>query len=418
VKRCEDLVVTIALLIFVLVNLKSNFKKTRMIDRKLAVDILENARYFPAIGIIGPRQVGKTTLAKTLQQQLERPSLYLDLELDEDLVRLQNAQAYLQLHQDKCVILDEIQLMPRLFPLLRGLIDQHRVPARFMILGSASPSLIRQSSETLAGRIAYSELSPLSMTEIHAAGISWEQHWFRGGFPGALLAPNDETAKTWLRNFANTFMEKDLKALGYEISLSTLSKLYRMIAHVHGQIQNVNMLSQSLGVSNPTVNKYLDLLEGGFLIRRLEPFYINIGKRLIKSPKIYFRDTGLLHQLAAVANMEALRGNPMIGASWEGYVIEQIRREAGDAWQFFYYRTVAGAECDLVLISPNGVKTCIEIKYSSAPTVSKGFYQSVADLNPARQYILVPSGESWNITEQLRVCSLYYFLTEELARCF
>ncbi len=386
-----------------------------MISRKITTEIVENMNYFPAVGIMGPRQVGKTTLAKELQIQLSKPSIYLDLELDEDLVRLQNAQAYLQSHQDKCVIIDEIQLMPRLFSLLRALIDKERVPARFLILGSASPAIIRQSSETLAGRIAYNELAPFSFSEIQASGISMTEHWFRGGFPNALLAPTDEVAKTWLRNFANTFMEKDLKAMGYEISPQTMSKLYRMVAHVHGQIQNVSTLSQALGVSSPTVSKYLDLLEGGFLIHRLEPYYVNLGKRLVKSPKIYFRDTGLLHHLSAIPSFEALQGNQLIGASWEGYVIEQIRREVGNAWQFYYYRTVAGAETDLVLISPNGIMTCVEIKYSVSPVIAKGFYQSMEDLKPTHQYVIVPSGSPYLFKERLKVCSLQGFLAHELA---
>jgi len=385
-----------------------------MINRKIASEIIESMQYFPAIGIIGPRQVGKTTLAKEIQKHLSKPSIYLDLELDEDLIRLQNAQAYLQTHQDKCIIIDEIQLMPRLFPLLRALIDQERVPARFLILGSASPTIIRQSSETLAGRIAYHELAPLSLTEVSPFGISMKEHWFRGGFPNALLSPSDDMTKKWLRNFTNTFMEKDLKAMGYEISLPTMSKLYRMVAHVHGQIQNASTLSQALGVSNPTVTKYLDLMEGGFLISRLEPYFVNVGKRLVKSPKIYFRDSGLLHHLSTIPNFEALQGNQLIGASWEGYVIEQIRRALDDAWQFYYYRTVAGAETDLVLISPDGIMTCIEIKYSTAPTISKGFYQSMDDLKPTRQFIIVPSGSTYFFNEHLKVCSLQDFLEYEL----
>ncbi len=385
-----------------------------MIDRKIASEVAKNMQYFPAIGIIGPRQVGKTTLAKALQKQLEKPSVYLDLELDEDLTRLQNAQSYLQSHQDKCVIIDEIQLMPRLFPLLRALIDQARVPARFLILGSASPVIIRQSSETLAGRIAYNELAPLSLSEIQPTGITMTEHWFRGGFPNALLAPSDEVANTWLRNFASTFMEKDLKAMGYEISVQTMFKLYRMVAHVHGQIQNASSLSQALGISSPTATKYLDLLEGGFLIHRLEPYYVNLGKRLVKSPKIYFRDSGLLHQLSTIPSFEALQGNQLIGASWEGYVIEQIRRALDESWQFYYYRTVAGAETDLVLISPNGVMTCVEIKYSTSPVIAKGFYQSMDDLKPAHQYIIVPSGSSYFFNERLKVCSLEGFLEQEL----
>lgn len=385
-----------------------------MIQRNLTSDITRALTYFPVVGIIGPRQVGKTTLAKQLLLGLDLPSIYLDLELDEDVARLGNAQAYLQSHQDKCVVIDEIQLMPRLFALLRALIDQHRVPARFIILGSASPTLIKHSSETLAGRIAYNELAPLSLKEIESEGISQNEHWFRGGFPNALLAPESDIAAMWLRNFTNTFMEKDLRAMGYEISSQTMVKLYRMVAHVHGQLLNMSGLAASLGVSQPTITKYLSLLEGGFLIHRLQPYYVNLGKRLVKAPKIYFRDTGILHQLAGIANFEALQGNPLLGASWEGYVIEQIRRVAGEAWQYYFYRTQAGAETDLILISPAGKMTCIEIKYALAPTLSKGFYQSMEDLKPHFQYVIIPSGTSYFLNEQLKVCSISDFLNNEL----
>jgi uncharacterized protein len=386
-----------------------------MIKRDLTVDITKALTYFPVVGIIGPRQVGKTTLAKQLLSELTQPSIYLDLELDEDVARLGNAQAYLQSHADKCVVIDEIQLMPRLFALLRALIDQNRVPARFIILGSASPSLIRHSSETLAGRIAYNELTPLSLKEIEAEGISQNEHWFRGGFPNALLAPQSDLSAMWLRNFTNTFMEKDLRAMGYDISLQIMIKLYRMVAHIHGQLLNMSGLAASLGVTQPTVNKYLNLLEGGFLIHRLPPYYVNLGKRLVKSPKIYFRDTGILHQLAGIANFEALQGNALLGVSWEGYVIEQIRRVAGEAWQFYFYRTQVGAETDVVLISPAGKMTCIEIKYATAPSLSRGFYQSMEDLKPHYQYVIVPSGTPYFLNEQLKVCSLSYFLNNELA---
>ena len=388
-----------------------------MIERRVASLVLDHLTYFPVVGIIGPRQVGKTTLAKALQKQLDMPSIHLDLELDDDVAKLQNAQAYLQSQQDKCVVIDEIQLMPRLFALIRGLVDMERRPGRFLLLGSASPALIRQTSETLAGRIAYTELTPISLTEALGAGIDQRTHWFRGGFPGSLLAPDAAKSMAWLRNFSQTFLEKDLRAMGYEINLSTLSRLYRMVAHVHGQILNVNTLTQSLGVTNPTTSRYLDILEGGFLTRRLEPYFVNLGKRLVKSPKIYFRDSGLLHYLTSVANYDALQGHPVVGASWEGYVIEQIYRETNQDWQFHYYRTVAGAEADLVLISPNGTMTCIEIKYSTAPSIPKGFYHSVADLKPAHQYVIVPSGDSWMVNESLKVCSLETFLKEELTRC-
>lgn len=388
-----------------------------MIERRIAALVLDHMTYFPVVGIIGPRQVGKTTLAKSLRQQISGSSIFLDLEMEEDVAKLQNAQAYLQDQHDKCVIIDEIQLMPRLFGLIRGLVDMERRPGRFMLLGSASPALIRQTSETLAGRIAYTELTPISLTEALVAGINQQTHWFSGGFPGSLLAPDATKSGTWLRNFSQTFLESDLRAMGYEINRSTLSRLYRMVAHIHGQLLNVNMLSQSLGVTHPTTSRYLDILEGGFLIRRLEPYFVNLGKRLIKSPKIYFRDSGLLHYLSSVSNYDILQGHPIVGASWEGYVIEQIYRETNQDWQFYFYRTVAGAESDLVLISPNGTMTCIEIKYTTAPNVPKGFYQSVADLKPAHQYVLVPAGTSWKVNDRLIVCSLETFLKEELKKC-
>jgi uncharacterized protein len=385
-----------------------------MIERFVKTDIIDSLSYFPVAGILGPRQVGKTTLAKELQAHISRPCLYLDLESEEDMEKLKNPQPYLKSHQDKCVIIDEIQLLPRLFPLLRALIDQERVPARFMILGSASPSLIRQSSETLAGRIAYTELSPLSLSEISATTIKQEYHWFMGGFPNALLAQSESTGKKWLQNFLSTFLEKDLRALGYEISTLTLSRLYRMVAHLHGQILNVQTLSQSLGVTNPTVSKYLDLVEGGFMIRRIAPYYVNLGKRLVKAPKIYFRDSGILHQLSSIPTFEELLGNPLVGASWEGYVIEQIHRAVIGDWQFYYYRTYSGAEVDLVVINPKGKMICIEIKYSLTPSISRGFYESVADLKPHFQYVIIPSGESYFMNDNVKVCGLSTFLKEEL----
>ncbi len=389
-----------------------------VIERSLSKDILLGLSYFPVVGIVGPRQVGKTTLAKQLMPLIARPSVYLDLELDADVEKLKNAQAYLQSHQDKCVVIDEIQLMPRLFSLLRALVDQDRVPARFLILGSASPSLIRESPQTLAGRIAYSELAPLSLPEVETVGVGQSEHWFRGGFPDALLAPSAELSAIWLRNFANTFLEKDLKAMGYEISLQTMSKLYRMIAHIHGQLLNVSALSSSLGVTHPTVGKYLDLLEGGFLIHRLQPYYANLGKRLIKSPKIYFRDTGILHQLASIASFEDLLGNSLVGASWKGYAIEQIRRVTENKWQYYFYRTVVGAEVDLVLISPNGKMVCVEIKYSLTPSIPKGFYVSVADLKPDFQYVIIPGGEPYWLNGRLKVCSLSHFLNQEIREIY
>lgn len=386
-----------------------------VIERRITEQVLANLTYFPVVGIVGPRQVGKTTLAKILQQGLNAPSLHLDLELNEDLYKLNDPQVYLQMHTDKCVIIDEIQRLPSIFPLLRALIDQDRRPARFIILGSASPHMVRHSSESLAGRIAYSELTPFSLLEAQSGGFDQSNHWFLGGFPDALMAPDPKFAKIWLQNFIYTFMEKDIRLLGYDINIPTMDRLLKMLAHLHGTMLNMADISRSINISLPTINKYLDLLEGGFLVRRLQPYFANFGKRLVKTPKIYLRDTGILHSLANIASFDALFGHPLIGASWEGYVIEQIYRCLEyRAWNFYYYRTQTGAEIDLILISPSGKMTCIEIKSSNNPALSKGFYLSVADLKPHFKYIITPTSEKIVNTEGVVICALSHFLSAEL----
>jgi predicted AAA+ superfamily ATPase len=388
-----------------------------LIERQIKEQVVKNLTYFPVVGIVGPRQVGKTTLSKIIQKNLNIPSLHLDLELDDDLYKLQNPQTYLQMHAEKCIIIDEIQRLPSLFPLLRALVDQDRRPARFIILGSASPEMIRHSSESLAGRIAYSELTPFSLLELQSTTIQQSTHWFLGGFPSALLAPSPDFSRIWLQNFIYTFIEKDIRLLGYDISIPTMDRLLKMLAHLHSAILNVSDISRSLGVSIPTVNKYLDLLEGGFLIRRLQPYFVNLGKRLVKTPKMYIRDTGILHSLASIPSYEALYANPLIGASWEGYVIEQIYRCVEPrSWNLYYYRTQVGAEVDLVLISPSGKMTCVEIKNTNTPKLSKGFYQSINDLQPHFQYVITPSSELLITAEGVIICSLLQFLKIELPK--
>ncbi len=384
-----------------------------MIARNASKQILKDLQFFPVAGIIGPRQSGKTTLAKMLEPELQRPALYIDLELDSDLRKLDDAETYLQFHADKCVIIDEIQRMPSLFPLLRALIDKDRQPGRFIVLGSASPELIKASSETLAGRIAYTELTPFSLLEIDSP-LEMRKHWLRGGFPDAFLAPEEEFTWRWLESFIRTFIERDLRELGHDISPPLLYRLLTMISHLHGKLLNASDLSRSLAVSQPTVRRYLDLLEGGFLIQRLMPYSVNVGKRLVKSPKLYIRDSGLLHQLSNIRTLEGLLGHLIVGASWEGYVIEQIKRVAGTRLEFFFYRTHAGAEADLVLIGHNGKKICIEIKSSNAPSVSKGFYQSIEDIKPDLRYVIIPVGESYPKAENIMVCNLPEFLSGEL----
>lgn len=384
-----------------------------MIERLLAKKIIRDLAWSPIIGIIGSRQVGKTTLVKHLQTNLSKPSLYLDLELQEDSFKLQDAQRYLSSHADKCIIIDEIQVRPELYALIRGLTDQRREPARFILLGSAAPHIVKLNTETLAGRIAYHELAPFSFSEIRH-GFTMNEHWLRGGFPNALMATESFISRKWLDDFAETFIHRDLSRLGFNIPAGLLRNMFSMLAHLNGSILNTSSLSASLGISQPTVHKYLELVEGSFLIRRLQPYFVNLGKRLIKSPKIYIRDSGLLHYLLRIFDMESLRGNPAIGNSWEAYVIEQIIREAPEFSDFYYYRTQHGAEVDLLMITPKGKKICIEIKYAIAPVISKGFYQSIKDLTPEYSYVITPEGESFDRSNGLRICSLTHFLQEEL----
>lgn len=386
-----------------------------MIARRIVGRVLEDLSFFPIVGIIGSRQVGKTTLAKLIQDKIERPSIFLDLELESDVKKMEDAETYLKQHLDKCVIIDEIQRLPKLFPLLRALVDLNRVPGRYLILGSASPSLVKGSSETLAGRIAYIELSPLSLQEVQPQ-ISMREHWLRGGFPDALLAGDLSFTWRWLENFLRTFAERDLRELGYEIPPARIKLVLKMLSHLNGQLQNATQLASSIGVSQPTVKRYLDLLEGGFIITRLQPYFINLGKRLVKSPKVYFRDSGFFHQLAHIYDIESLYGHPFVGASWEAYVIEQIKRAVPQSWEFYFYRTHQGAEIDLLLITPKGKMVGIEIKYSNAPSVSKGFHQSKADLNLDAAFIITPESEVYPKDNSIVVCGLMHFLKNELTQ--
>jgi len=385
-----------------------------MIERLITPRILEDLSTSPIVGLIGPRQVGKTTLVKHLQTKIGKPSLYLDLEMPQDYMKLEDAQLFLSAHTEKCVIIDEVQSRPELFALLRALTDQHRVPARFILLGSASPYIVRQNTETLAGRIAYQTLDPFSYTEIRHQ-VSMQAHWFRGGFPSALLASSERTSRKWLLDFVETFIQRDVQRLGFQVAQTTIQNLLSMVGHLHGGLLNASALAQSLGTSQPTVTKYLELLEGSFMIRRLLPYFVNLGKRLVKSPKVYVRDSGLLHHLMRIQQFDQLQGHPAMGSSWEGYVIEQIIREAAEFSDFYFYRTKDGAEVDLVLLTPNGKMACIEIKYSMSPVISKGFFLCIEDLKPQFKYVITPAGEAWTRSDGVRICSLPEFLENDLA---
>ena len=386
-----------------------------IISRSIEPTVLELLSYFPAVGIIGPRQVGKTTLVKQLMKRLSKATIYLDLENEGDLVRLTNPSAFLRPYQDSCVIIDEVQQMPSLFPLLRSLIDEHRVPGRFILLGSVSPRLIRDSSESLAGRIAYQELYPLSKEEVSPLSeIDTLTHWLRGGFPDALLAPTERLSFTWRRNFVKTYVERDLPQLGLDSKAVNVDTFWRMLASFHGNLWNAQNFSRSLGASAPTVSRYLAFMEQAFLIRRLIPYSINLKKRLVKSPKVYVRDSGLLHFLNGLTDLSELQGSHTVGASWEGYVIEQTLALLQDRGEAYFYRTQQGTEADLVLAKGNHILVAIEIKYTISPKLSKGFIIATEDLKTPYNIIITLGDAQFPIAEDIEVCGIEPWITERL----
>ena len=385
-----------------------------MIKRQAQEQINKLLKQFPAVAILGPRQVGKTTLAKQIDADLKDKAIYLDMEKPADRNRLMDAHSYLHSQKNKCVIIDEVQLIPALFAELRPVIDEYRKAGRFILLGSASPSLVKGVSETLAGRIAYTEL-PLITTRELPVNISYNRHWFRGGFPLPLLAKTDAAAQQWMQAFIRSYVERDIENLfGVNISSVTMQRLWTMLAHVSGNIWNAETFARSLGVTAPTVLRYLDYLEGGFMVKRLQPWFTNTKKRLVKSPKIYVRDTGLLHTLLNIHSTDALLSHPVAGASWEGYVLEQIAACKNPELQLYYYRTHDGAECDAVLVKGIKPVACIEIKLSNAPAVSKGYLHCIDDLKPKYKGIITPQSETYTIQHGVQITGIKSFLKEQL----
>jgi predicted AAA+ superfamily ATPase len=387
-----------------------------MLDRLLYNDLCESLSFFPAVAITGPRQVGKTTLARQVAAKSDKPIHYLDLEDPRDCAKIAtDANTYLESYQNHCVIIDEVQIIPELFAWLRPAIDAHRVPGRFLLLGSASPALVKGVSQTLAGRIAYNELGQVNVAELDGTDISMQTHWFRGGFPEPLLAKTDRFFLSWAENFVYSYAERDLNFLfGVDLSASTIHKLWQMMAHGNGGIWNAETYARSLGVTAPTVNRYLDYLAGAYLVRRLQPWFANAKKRLIKSPKVYVRCTGILHHLLGIRSWDILQGHPIVGTSWESYVIEQIFQLKPKGLEIYYYRTQNGAECDVVLARAMQPVACIEIKYTNAPQVSRGFYSCVEDLETRQNFVITPSSDTYPKGENLTVCGLKDFLLKLL----
>jgi predicted AAA+ superfamily ATPase len=367
----------------------------RLIQRHGLLALKAQLNLFPAVALLGPRQVGKTTLA--LQLAAQGPSLYLDLESPGDLAKLSDPGLYLSSQPGKLLILDEVQRQPELFGTLRGLIDADRrlgnTQGRFLLLGSASVELIRQSSESLAGRLAFVELGGLTVPE--AGEALCEQLWIRGGFPDSFLASSDQASSLWRQAFLRTYLERDIPQLGPRIPAETLRRFWTMLAHSQGSLFNAAALGRSLGVSGKTVARYLDLLVDLLLVRRLQPMHTNVGKRLVKAPKVYIRDSGLVHTLLGLDDREAVLGHPVAGGSWEGFVLETLLSCAPERAQAWFYRTAAGAEMDLVLDLPGGLRWAIEIKRTSAPKLSKGFHQARADLEPERCFVVYAGGERY-----------------------
>ena len=365
-----------------------------------------------AVALLGPRQVGKTTLAHAIGD--ERSSVYLDLENPADRAKLADPGAFLALHEDKLVILDEIHHVPEVFSSLRGIIDQGRrkglKTGRFLILGSAAIQLMRQS-ETLAGRIAYVDMGPLNALEVGAADI--QKLWLRGGFPDSFLAERDSDSLAIRRDFIRTYLERDVPMFGPRVPAETLERLWTMLAHSQGGLLNASRLASGIGISSPTVTSYLGLLVDLLLVRRLQPFHRNVGKRLVKSPKVYIRDSGILHALLGISDLDTLFGHPVIGSSWEGFVIENLLAVAPAHASASFYRTAAGAEIDLVLElgGKHGI-WAFEIKRGSAPTFEKGNRHAVEDIRPSKTFIVYSGDDRYPLGDNVEAISLGEMMRE------
>jgi uncharacterized protein len=377
-----------------------------MIQRYLQEQIERRLLQTPAVALLGPRQVGKTTLAKTIADR-HPGAMTLDLERESDRAALQQPELFFAAHRERLLVLDEVQLAPHLFAALRPEIDADRRAGRFLLLGSASGDLLRQSGESLAGRVSHLELTPLLAAELPVTELAALQLlWLRGGFPLSYLARDGGASYAWRHDFIRTFLQRDLPGLGVRVPAETMRRFWQMLAHLQGQLFNASQLGMSLGgASHSTAARYLDVLVDTMMVRRLPPHFVNVGKRLVKSPKVYLRDSGLLHALLGLATVQDLQGHAIASASWEGFVVEQVAASLPPDAQLSFYRTAAGTELDLV-IERGQRKVGVEIKFSSAPKPAKGFWLALQDLQIDRAYVIAPVSRRYPLAEGVQVLPL------------
>jgi len=387
----------------------------RMYKREIKQKIIKSLSQNPVVAILGPRQIGKTTLAHEIAKG--QSSIYLDLENPVDFQKLADPAHYLERHADKLVILDEIQRYPDLFVSLRGIIDARRREGRgngrFLVLGSATNELLKQSSESLAGRIHYAELTGLNPFEIEKTSKEpLQKLWMRGGFPDSYGAEDDAASHTWRQNFIRTYLERDIPQLGPRIPAATLMRFWTMLAHTQGELLNASKLASSLGVKSVTVSRYLDLMVDLLLVRRLASWHGNVKKRLVKSPRTYVRDSGLVHALLQIPNYEALLGHPIFGKSWEGFVVETILNALPSGAHPFFYRTSAGAEIDLVIEFGLDDYWALEIKAGRTPSLKKGFHMACEDLKVKQKFVVYAGEDQFLSNHDTTILSLAHFIEE------
>lgn len=371
-----------------------------MIKRAKFSEVEELLEDFPIVAIVGPRQCGKSTIAEDIVSTFEN-AVYLDLENPDDKAKLTQPTLYFDLNKDKLICLDEIQFAPDLFQILRSVVDKGKRNGQFLLLGSASPELLRQSSETLAGRIVYVELAPLSLQETND---DWKKLFIRGGFPRSYLAKSEKSSLVWRKSFIRTFLERDIAAFGLNLNPVNSAKIWQMCAHNNGRELNYSQLGNALGLSHPTIKHYIDILSGTFMVRKLLPYSANLNKRLVKTPKLYIADTGILCALLNIQNFDDLLGHPVAGMAWEAFVLQNLITTLGDDYEFFFIGTSADAEIDILLKKGNRL-IGVECKFSTNPKVTKGFYILRDELQLTQSFIVAPVDESYPFDNFTTVCN-------------